>query len=83
MIQVGQRFTLDWPRYDHLLDCVVIALEQEHVVAEVTHRCSLGCYLMPLRRTLPLDGLQRYDYDFFGRFFVPLAVDAIAIGPAR
>ena len=67
MICVGSRWALDWPRYPHLLDATVVALEQEHVVADVAHRCPpTSCYLQAYRKALPLHGRHRYDYRDFG-----------------
>lgn len=83
MITVGSRWASAWPKSPHLLDVTVVALEQEYVVAQVEHRCTLGCPLQAMRRALPIHGRMSYEYDFFATFFVPMAEDAITLGSGR
>lgn len=83
MITVGSRWSLDWPKYAHLLDATVVALEQEHVVCDVAHRCGIGCPLQAMRATLPLHGRHKIEYRDFAAYYVPLAEDAIALGSGR
>lgn len=78
MIAVGSRWSLAW-KHPHRLEATVTALEQDHVVAEVDHRCGFSCYLMGKRVTLPIEGTMRYRYADFSALFVPMADDAIAL----
>lgn len=79
MITIGSRWALSWPRFPHLLDATVIALEQEHVVCDVAHRCGAQCYLQAYRKALPLHGRTRIEYRDFAQFYVPMATEAIAL----
>ena len=38
MIQVGQRFSLGY-QLAHRIEATVIALEDQHVIVDATHRC--------------------------------------------
>jgi hypothetical protein len=78
MIAVGTRWSLAW-RHPHRLEAVVTALEPDHVLCEVDHRCGFACYLKGMRGALPIEGPMRYKYDDFAKLFVPMAEDAIAL----
>ncbi len=83
MIQIGARFALRWPKYAHLLNAEVVALEADCLVVDLDHRCGPLCYLQQMRGTLPIHGRHKYDYRDFADAFEPLAEDAIALGAGR
>jgi hypothetical protein len=78
MISVGSRYSLAW-KHPHRLEATVTALEPDHVLAQVDHRCGFACYLQQARGTLPIEGEMRYRYADFALLFVPMAEDAIAL----
>lgn len=83
MIQVGQTFSLGF-QLAHRIEATVIELRDQDVVAECVHRCvPTSCYLQAERTTLPLHGTIKYPYDFFAKYFVPMADDAIALAGAH
>lgn len=82
-MQVGEKYALKWPRYPHLLDATIVALERDYVVCETLHRCTLGCYLKSMQRTLPLDGRIKYDYHDFAEMFAPVNTEAIPLAGGR
>lgn len=61
-MQVGDTYALAW-RHPHLLNATIVSLTPHGVVCDVEHRCSLGCYLREIERTLPIAGRRMLRYD--------------------
>jgi hypothetical protein len=77
-MNVGERYSLAW-KHPHRLEATIIALEADHVVCKVDHRCSFACYLAGMKNTLPIEGRLPFTYHDFDKLFLPLNADAIAL----
>ena len=77
-MNTGERYTLAW-KLPHRIECEIVELERDYVVVQALHRCPFTCYLIQMRKTLPIEGRLRYTYYDFAKLFVRLNPDAIAL----
>jgi hypothetical protein len=77
-MQIGERYSLAW-KHPHRLEATIVALESDHVVCEVDHRCGFACHLKAMKNTLPIEGRMIYRYDDFAKLFVQMNTDAIPL----
>jgi hypothetical protein len=76
--QVGEKYTLAW-KMPHRLECEIIELARDGVIVEAMHRCPISCYLMQMRRTLPIEGRMTYRYKDFAQLFVRIPEGSIPL----
>lgn len=77
-MNIGEKYTLAW-KMPHRVECEIIALENGYVCVDAVHRCPATCYLLQMRKTLPIEGVMRYTYGDFAQLFLPLNNAAIAL----
>jgi hypothetical protein len=77
-VNIGERYTLAW-KNPHRVECEVLELTPDSVIVEAVHRCSVTCYLVQMRQTLPIEGRLSFRYQDFAKLFVRVNPGAIAL----
>jgi hypothetical protein len=78
-VNVGERYSLTYKQY-HRVEAEIVELTPDYVIVDAVHRCPPTCYLLQMRKTLPIEGRrQNYTYRDFAKLFTRLNPDAIAL----
>lgn len=82
MIVVGQKYTLAWA-YPHRIDCTIVELHENIIVADCNHRCRPYCELLSqFAANLTLSGRRSFFPEQFVTQFIYVPEGAIPLPPS-